>query len=367
MKFTIPRETLLTPLQQVVGVIEKRQTMPILSNVLMTFGEGWIELTGTDLEIQLVARAQTDMTVSGSVTVPAKKLLDIIRLLPDRSPLQIECKEDRFSIRCGGGRYTLATLPVENYPAFDSGASELEVLVPADALRTALDKTMFAMAQQDVRYYLNGILLDLEGATLRTVSSDGHRLALYQETFEAPFASNRQVIIPRKGVQELARLLADADDTLTIRIAPNTIGVDLGAISFSAKLVEGRFPDFRRVLPSELNRFYKVDRDELKRALTRVSVLSDEKIKTISLEISDDGVMQLKTHKSEQEDAEEQLSVDAEGGGVSVGFNAHYLLDAVNNVDSDVAKLSFTESASSCLIEDAVDTRFKSIVMPMRL
>ena len=367
MKFNVPRATLLAPLQQVIGVVEKRQTLPILSNVLLKLDEGWIELTGTDMEIQLVARTQTETGVTGSVTAPARKLLDILRLLPELSSIQVECREDRFSIRCGSGRYSLATLPVEHYPAFDSGAYELEASIPAETLRRALNKTLFAMAQQDVRYYLNGVLLDLEGATLRTVASDGHRLSLYEEDMGTPFPGNRQAIIPRKGVLELARLLTEADDTLTLRLATNTIAVDLGGISFSAKLIEGRYPDFRRVLPTELNRAYTVNRDELKGGLTRVSVLSGEKIKTVSLEVEDDATLVLKSHNPEQEDAEERLTVDMEGGGVAAGFNAGYLLDAINNVDSGQVRLSFTESANCCLVEDADDKRFKSIVMPMRL
>lgn len=367
MKFNVPRATLLAPLQQVIGVVEKRQTQPILSNILLRLDENGIELTGTDTEIQLVARTQADTGTTGTVTAPARKLLDILRLLPELSTVQVECKEDRFNIRCGGGRYSLATLPVDHYPAFDSGTYEFEASIPADTLRRALSKTLFAMAQQDVRYYLNGVLIDLEGATLRTVASDGHRLALYEEDMGTPFDGNRQAIIPRKGVLELARLLAEADDTVTLRIAPNTITVDLGDIRFSAKLIEGRYPDFRRVLPNELNRSYTAERDELKGALTRVSVLSGEKLKTISLEVGNDAAMVLKSHNPEQEDAEERLTIEMQGEGVAAGFNASYLLDAINNIDSGRAKLSFPASANSCLVEDAEDSRFKFIVMPMRL
>ncbi len=367
MKFSIARETLLTPLQQVIGVIEKRQTQPILSNVLLRLGDGLLELTGTDLEVQLVARVEVEPGDAGAITVPARKLLDIFRLLPERSQVNLEHRDDRLTLRGGSSRFSLSTLPVENYPAFDSGSTELEVSITSECLRIALDKTTFAMAQQDVRYYLNGLLLDFEGSTLRTVASDGHRLALFQEVQSAPFASNRQIIVPRKGVQELARLLGDADDTLSIQISPNTVRVNLGAVSFSAKLIEGRFPDYQRVMPRDLNRSYQIDKEALRGALSRVSVLSAEKQKSISLEVDEAGEMILKSQNSEHEEAEERLTVTAEGGAVAVGFNAAYLLDAIGHVTSETVRLSFTAAANSCLVEDTVDHRFKYVVMPMRL
>ena len=367
MKFSIARETLLTPLQQVIGVIERRQTQPILANVLIRLSDGQLELTGTDLEVQLVARVAVESSDAGAMTVPARKLLDIFRLLPERSQVTLELKDDRLALRGGTSRFSLTTLPVENYPAFDSGSTELEVAVPTETLRLALDKTTFAMAQQDVRYYLNGLLLDFEGSTLRAVASDGHRLALFQEAQTAPFASNRQIIVPRKGILELSRLLGDADDTVIIQIAPNSVRVNLGAVSFSAKLVEGRYPDYQRVMPRDLNRLYTVDKDTLKGALSRVSVLSSEKQKSISLEVTDEQVMVLKSQNSEQEEAEERLTINAEGDGIAVGFNAAYLIDAIGHLSAESVKLSFTALANSCLIEDPSDPRFKYVVMPMRL
>ena len=368
MKFSVARETLLTPMSQVIGVIERRQTLPILSHVLIVLEEGQLSLTGTDLEIQLVARVGVEGGQPGAVTVPARKLLDILRLLPDRSQVSVELKEDRMAIRCGSSRFNLTTLPVENYPAFDSGSTDLEASVPSEMLRLALDKTLFAMAQQDVRYYLNGLLLDLEGSTLRTVASDGHRLALFQETMSAPFASNRQIIVPRKGIQELARLLGDADDNVQIQISSNTVRVNLGAVSFSAKLIEGRFPDYQRVMPRDLTRVYQVDKELFKGALSRVSVLTIEKQKSIGLEVkAEENAMILSSQNAEQEEAEERLEIQAEGGDISVGFNAGYLLEAIGHAGSEHVRLSFTQAANSCLIEDVVDQRYKYVVMPMRL
>lgn len=367
MKFTIPRETLLTPLQQVIGVIEKRQTLPILSNVLLRLGGGQLEFTGTDLEVQLVTRTTVETDDRGAVTVPARKLLDICRLLPDRSALSVEASGERFAIRCGNSRFNLSTLPADNYPEFDTGTPELEVAVPAATLKLALAKTTFAMALQDVRYYLNGLLLDLDGHALRTVASDGHRLAVFEETLELDANGGRQIIIPRKGIMELGRLLADGEESVTVQVSPNTVRVNVGPVSFAAKLIEGRFPDYQRVMPRELTRSFTVDKDAFKGALTRVSVLSTEKYKSISLEVDEEATMSLKAQTPDHEEAEERLPVAMEGAGLSVGFNASYLLDAVNNVDSAGVKLSFTEAANSCLLEDLEDSRFKFIVMPMRL
>jgi len=367
MKFSIARETLLTPLQQIIGVIEKRQTLPILSNVLLRLQDDRLEFTGTDLEVQLMTFAAVENGESGAVTVPARKLLDICRLLPDKSTISMEVREDRCTIRCGGSRFNLSTLPADNYPEFDAGTPELEFTISVGQLRRALEKSTFAMALQDVRYYLNGLLLDLDGQKMRTVASDGHRLAFFEDVLEIELEAGRQIIIPRKGVLELYRLLGDGDDTMLIEIATNTVRVHLGVLSFAAKLIEGRFPDYQRVMPRELTRFIQVDKALLKAAITRVSVLSAEKFKSVAMEVDDAGTMSLQAQNPEHEEAEERLQVDLEGSGLSVGFNAAYLLDAINNVDSERIKLSFSEAVNSCLIEDMEDRHFKFIVMPMRL
>jgi DNA polymerase-3 subunit beta len=367
MKFTIIREHLLTPLQQVAGVVERRQTLPILSNVLLKLTDDVLELTGTDLEVQLVTKATVEGGDPGSVTVPARKFLDICRLLPEKSVVKIDCRQDKFVIQCGSSRFNLSTLPAENYPEFDAGTAEIEVSVPCAHLRRALEKTIFAMAQQDVRYYLNGLLLDLGGQVIRAVSSDGHRLAFFEQTLDSGPEEGRQIIVPRKGVLELNRLLGEEEDPVVVQIASNNLRVDLGTVSFAAKLIEGKFPDYQRVMPRELTRVVYVDKATFKGALTRVSVLSNEKYRGVSLEVSEEGTMCLKAQNPEHEEAEERFAAELEGKEISVGFNASYLLDAINNVDSDRVKLSFTESANSCLIEDCEDEQFKFIVMPMRL
>lgn len=374
MKFTTSRENLLAPLQQVVGVIEKRQTLPILSNVLIRLHENHLELTGTDLEVQLVTLSRADSDEDGEITVPARKLLDIVRLLPDGSVASLTCKEDKLSIQSGRSRFSLSTLPAENYPAFDTSAPDLEISLSGRILKKAMEKTLYAMALQDVRYYLNGLLLDLEGSLLRTVASDGHRLAVYEQELEGVELPARQVIIPRKGVLELYRLFPDRDDPITLQISSNNIRVLMDdpeaesgrSISFSAKLIEGRFPDFRRVMPRDITKTISVEKDAFRSALTRVAVLSSEKIKGISLEAAG-GLMKLQSQNPEHEEAEEELEIQQDGEGLSLGFNASYLLDALNNVDADEVRLSFTDAANSCLIEDPQNQKYKFIVMPMRL
>ncbi len=366
MKFTTSRESLLPPLQQVVGVIEKRQTLPILSNVLIKLQDNRLELTGTDLEVQLVTHSMADSGEDGEITVPARKLLDIFRLLPDGSTVSLDCRGDKLAVQSGRSRFSLGTLPAENYPAFDTSIPELEFYLSGRILKKAMEKTLYAMALQDVRYYLNGLLLELEGSQLRTVASDGHRLAVYEEVLEGIDLPQRQVIIPRKGVLELYRLFSDRDDPITVQISSNNIRVLMDDVSFSAKLIEGRFPDFRRVMPRDITKTISIEREYFKSALTRVAVLSTEKVKGISLEASN-GLMKLQSQNPEHEEAEEELEIRQEGEGLALGFNASYLLDALNNVDADEVKLSFTDAANSCLIEDPQNLKYKFIVMPMRL
>ncbi len=367
MKFQIDRESLLAPLSHLIGVVEKRQTMPILSNVLMRLSEGVLEITATDTEVQLIARVDVEAGEEGTVTAPARKLLDIFRLLPDQSRVNLNVKGDRLMLGAGSSKFSLTTLPVENYPAFDLGQSDLEVTLPATTFRTALEKTLFAIAQQDVRYYLKGLLIDFEGATLRTVASDGHRLAVFQETLADGFAANRQIIVPRKGVLELYRLLADAADEVTLQISPNTLRANIGSLSFSTKLIDGRYPDYRRVLPQECATTIVVERDHLRSALGRVGLMTNEKQKSITLEASASGEMVLTGQSMEQDDAEERLSVTAEGASVSVGFNTGYLIEAINHVSGAELRLSFTPAGNSCLVEDPDDPRYRCVVMPMRL
>lgn len=366
MRFSISRDKLLAPLQKVVSVVERKQTMAILSNVLLRLSENCLELTGTDLEIQLVTQADVDTGDEGEITIPARKLLDICRSLPEGDTIKFDSMQDRLSIQCGRSRFSLNTLPAGNYPAFDLSPAELTVEFSSGLLKKAMEKTLYAMAQQDVRYYLNGLMLELASGYIRTVASDGHRLALYEGVLDHELPQGRQIIIPRKGVMELFRLLGEDDSTVSTHIATNNIRIRVGNLNFSAKLIEGRFPDFQRVMPKEIVTVVTADKAMLKAALTRVAILSNEKFRGINVDVKD-GIMTIESHNSEQEEAREEVEVDLEGPGVSVGFNATYLLDAINNIDSEGVRLSLTEAANSALLEDLVDQSYKFVVMPLKL
>jgi DNA polymerase-3 subunit beta len=366
MKFRILREDLLLPLQQVIGVIERRQTLPILSNVLIEVEAGRMELAGTDLEVQLVANTDMEGKESGRFTVPARKLMDICRLLPEGGELAFDVKPERVSLQCGKSRFILGALPAENYPNFEHGDPEAVFDCEAQLLRRAIEKTAFAMAQQDVRYYLNGLLLEIRQGRIRAVASDGHRLALFEEAVDGMPDVARQIIIPRKGVLELGRLLARVEGSANVRISANNVRILFGTFSFAVKLVEGRYPDYERVIPKTACRVVVVDRHELRGALTRVAVLSNEKFKGVSLEIGE-GLIRLRAQNPEHEEAEDEVPADVSGEAFAVGFNASYLLDAINAVASDAVRMSFTDANGSCLIEDLSDSRYRFIVMPMRL
>lgn len=366
MKFSTSREALLAPLQQIVGVIERRQTLPILGNVLLRLSDGRLELTGTDLEVQLITRLDVQGDDEGSTTVPARKLADIVRLLPDGSAVQVDCRQERFHVQSGRSRFALSTMPAGNYPEFDSGAQGRGFTVPVATLKRAMDKTMFAMAQQDVRYYLNGLLLEIEGETLRAVASDGHRLALFEAVMPESSAGSVQAILPRKGALELARLLKDGDGLMTVELSSNSLRALVGDLSFSSKLVEGRYAEYRRVLPATTARHVLADRNELKAALTRVAILSNEKYRGVALYV-EPGTLRLRAQNPDREEAEEEISVEFDGEPFNVGFNASYLLDAVGSLESEQATLSFAESNSACILEEASDPRVRYLVSPMRL
>ncbi len=367
-KLIIDREHLLSPLQQVISVIERRQTLPILSNVLIKLCDNVLECTGTDLELQLIASQAVESNESAAITVPARKLLDICRLLPEQSRITLDFSGDheKLIVQSGRSRFVLTTLPASNYPQFDASPPEQELSISSSRLKRALDKTVFCMALQDVRYYLNGLLLELTDRTFRTVSSDGHRLAVHEEQMEQEFAGSRQLIVPRKGVLELVKLLRDDDQIVRLQISSNTVRMLLGNLVFLAKLIEAKFPDYKKVLPKALNRVLTVDKNALKSALTRVSILSNEKFKGVRFDIKA-GVLQLSAHNPDNEEAEEEVAIGYEGEVFSVAFNASYILDAVNNIDSEQMRMSFTDAASSCLIEDEKEQRYSFVIMPMKL
>ncbi|MDP3589219.1 MAG: DNA polymerase III subunit beta [Methylobacter sp.] len=383
MKFIINREEILLPLQQIVSVIEKRQTMPILSNVLMVIEDDQLVLTGTDLEIQIIAKiniardgvyaenlsgagSAIATATSGSITVPARKFLDICRLLPSGAEIKFEVVDDKVKIASSRSRFSLSCLPADNYPEFAESELENHLFINAGKFKKALDKTVFCMANQDVRYYLNGLLLNVSNSKLKLVASDGHRLSIYEDNLDQATGFEARIILPRKGVLELNRLLDDPEAELKVEFSSNNIRVFIKNLVFSAKLVDSKYPDFGKVFQQEFFNQIHIQKQILKEALTRVAILSNEKFKGVTFDITPDS-LKISTHNPEHDEAEEELMIEYTGEPLTIAFNAQYLLDAVSNLDSELAVLTIASNASSCFIDEPGDCGYKFIVMPMRL
>ena len=362
MKISANRDDLLRPLQQIVGVVERRQTLPILANVLIGLKNKELSLTATDLEVELRTTAPVDATGESEFTLPARKLLDICKALPDGASVTIELDGEKAVLRSGRGRYTLGMLPAQDYPS-------IEPAQPSDAFSLPvklIDKTQFAMAQQDVRYYLNGLLLELRPGRVRAVATDGHRLALCDAAFEGETGADVQVILPRKAVVELGRLLDDSDDIAQLEISNSHLRVQLGHRVFTTKLIDGRFPDYERVMPAGQTGVVIADREILRQALARTAILSNEKYRGIRVRLSK-GLMHLQAHNPEQDEAEEEIEVDYQGTEMSIGFNVGYLLDVLGVLDGDVVQIAVVDSNSSSLLSEKDSSDCRYVVMPMRL
>jgi DNA polymerase-3 subunit beta len=364
MKFSAERESLLAALQSVIGVVERRQTMPILANLLLSADQGKLSVTATDLEVELVAAATIKSGADGRLTVPGRKLLDICRSLPEGVTLTFTQDGDKLTVKAGRSRFVLATLPAADFPMIDELAQQQSLLLPQADLRRLLDKTHFSMAQQDVRYYLNGMLLETDGKMLRTVATDGHRLALCEMDLPNK-ATGQQVIIPRKGVLELQRLLGSEGD-VQITVGSNHIRAQIGDVRFTSKLIDGRFPEYSRVIPAASPKAVIADREVLRAALQRTAILANEKYRGIRLALKKN-LMTLQAHNPEQEEAEEQVEVTYKGDELEVGFNVGYLLDALAAVDGNEVEIGVTDGNSSCLVRAPGATSARYVVMPMRL
>ena len=365
MKFSAARETLLKPLQTVVGVVERRQTMPILSNVLLSTEGSKLSITATDLEVEMVAEAEVKGDGSGDITVPGRKLHDIFRALPDGTSVEFSVSGERLTVKAGRSRFTLSTLRAADFPTIDEiGAKQTLRLNKAD-LRRLVEKTHFSMAQQDVRYYLNGLLLETEKKRLRAVATDGHRLALSEVDLLGPATRDEQLIVPRKGVLELQRLLGN-EGNVELALGTNHVRAQIGDIRFTSKLIDGRFPEYSRVIPNDPPKLVKADRETLRAALQRAAILSNEKYRGIRLALRS-GLLVLQSHNPEQEEAEEELEVAYQGEEVEIGFNVNYLLDALAAVDGNEVALGLTDANNSCLLTSPGVLTTKYVVMPMRL
>jgi DNA polymerase III subunit beta len=365
MKLTASREDILAPLQSVIGVVERRQTMPVLANVLLTARENRLSITGTDLEVELVASQALSVQQAGDVTIPGRKLLDIVRSLPEKTSVALSTEGERVSLRAGRSRFTLSTLPAAEFPVVEEINAQQHLAVPQGEFRRLIDKTHFSMAQQDVRYYLNGMLLETEGKILRAVATDGHRLALCETQLDSMVKTAQQVIVPRKGVLELQRILG-TEGNLDLAIGTNHIRAQIGDIRFTSKLIDGRFPEYGRVIPNNPPKIVDGDRDLLRQALQRTAILSNEKYRGIRLSVKSD-LLTVQAHNPEQEEAEDQVEVNYKGDDVEIGFNVNYLLDALSAIEGERVELALSDSNSSCLIRAPGTAGTKYVVMPMRL
>ncbi len=371
MKFTISRDSLLKPLNLVAGVVEKRQTLPVLANVqLVLDGNGQLSLTGTDLEVELVGRvtlAEGAESEAGEITVPAKKLVDICKALPDGSELNFLLDDQKLVIKSGRSRFQLSTLSASDFPAVEQGAGGQRFSLKQGDLKHLIERTSFAMAQQDVRYYLNGMLFELSAGCLRVVATDGHRLAM--ATFnsdEIAVEGQSQVILPRKGVVELARLLMKEDEVAEVVVGSNHIQVVTTDFTFTSKLIDGKFPDYDRVLPRNSTKVVLGSRSGLREAFARTAILSNEKYRGIRMVLSS-GNLQIVANNPEQEEAEETVAVDYEGDSLEIGFNVSYLLDVLTAIDGETVQFSLSDANSSALIQESEKGDCQYVVMPMRL
>lgn len=366
MRFSLQREVLLKPLAQVVNVVERRQTLPVLANLLAKVEGDRLSLTGTDLEVEMVARTAVDDAQPGETTIPARKLFEIVRALPDGSKVTVSQAADKITVQAGRSRFTLSSLPANDFPALDEVDTTERVTVAESALKELIERTAFAMAQQDVRYYLNGLLFDLRDSVLRCVATDGHRLALCEAELQAPVQTKRQLIVPRKGVLELQRLLEGGDRELELELGRSQIRVKRDDVTFTSKLIDGRFPDYEAVIPIGADREVKIEREVLRASLQRAAILSNEKYRGVRIEVSP-GQVKINAHNPEQEEAQEEVEADTRVDNLVIGFNVNYLLDALSALREENIILQLRDANSSALVREASSDKCRHVVMPLRL
>jgi DNA polymerase-3 subunit beta len=366
LKIKTTNEKLLGPLQQVTGIVERRHTLPILSNVLISAHGDQVEFLATDLEVQITSRAALDAKAEGSVTAGARKLFDILRSLPEDVEVSLEAKENRMTVRAGKSRFNLQTLAAADFPKMVEARDASRTLaLPQKALKDALRLVQFAMAVQDIRYYLNGVLFSVDKDTLRVVATDGHRLSFASQSIGGDHGQV-EAILPRKTVIELIKLLGDTDDPVSLAIGTNQVRFSFGDIEIVSKIVEGKFPDYQKVIPTTHRNMVTIDRATLAQSLNRAAILSNEKIRGVRLVFTKDALSIICTN-NEQEEAEEGLALNYDGDPLDIGFNISYLLDVLNHVESSDVSVAMGDANSSALIQMPGRDDFKYVVMPMRI
>lgn len=366
MKINIGREELLNVLQAVVNVVERRQTLPILSNILVSVENNELCITATDTEVEVIAKGHVEIIKPGAITLPGRKLLDICRSLPNQAIIGLEEREGKVRVLSGRSRFVLSVLPAVDYPNIGFGRGEIELTLDSKVIGEIITNTQFAMAHQDVRFYLNGLLIEVSDSAIKAVATDGHRLALYEYAVDLGVKETKQIIIPRKGVTEIQRLISHAEGDISISISSSLIRFSIRDQSVTIKLVDGRFPDYERVIPKNGTKTVLLNREQTRAALHRTSILSNEKFRGVRLTLGK-GVMKTAAHNPEQEEAEEEIEVDFDGEPLEIGFNVSYLLDVFGVLRSEKVMLELSDANSSCLIQDPSNNRGKFVVMPMRL
>ncbi|MCC6658585.1 MAG: DNA polymerase III subunit beta [Rhodocyclaceae bacterium] len=361
------RDNILTPLQSVCGIVEKRHTLPILSNVLIEKSGDLLTWLATDIEIQIrthtAGAAGADKT---AVTVGARKLQDILRSLPESAEVSLELSEKRLQVKAGKSRFNLQTLPAEDYPRMSQAESEqVRLQLTQKQFKRLIGLVQYAMAQQDIRYYLNGLLLVVTGNEVRVVATDGHRLAYASEQI-GETQPRTEVILPRKTILELSRLLSDNDDVLDIRLSPNQSQFRFGDIELVSKLIDGKFPDYERVIPQSHNKVITLPRTMLLQSLHRAAILTNEKFRGVRLVLAP-GSMKIISNNADQEEAQEEIEISYDAEALDIGFNVTYLLDVLNNVSIENVEIRLADANSSALITLPGNERFKYVVMPMRI
>lgn len=366
MQFIVARENLVKPLQQVCGVLSSRPNIPVLNNLLVEVNGDKVSLTGTDMEVELSTQVQLESSSNnGTFTIPAKKFLDICRTLPDDAHIKVDYDGQRVLVTSGRSKFNLATLPAQDYPSLTDWQSQVDFILEQNTLRSLIEATQFSMANQDARYFLNGMKFETEGNLVRTVATDGHRLAVCTLALEQEMLSHA-VIVPRKGVLELLRLLDNNSEPARLQIGTSNIRVQFGNVIFTSKLIDGRFPDYRRVLPRNADRILEADWETLKQACVRAAILSNERFRGVRLNLNQNQLI-ITANNPEQEEAEEIIDVAYTGEPMEVGFNVSYILDVLNALKCKQVRIRLTDASSSCLIEDCEDASAEYVIMPMRL
>lgn len=366
MNIKINREVLIKPLSSVVGIVEKRQALPILSNLLLVGNTNKLTFTATDLEMQTSLNIDTKIETDFEITISARKLFDITRALPENSELDFQINESRVNVKAGKSKFNLQTLPSKDYPLLKKNDSEsVSVKLSQNKLKGLLKQVDFAMAQQDIRYYLNGLLFEIQGQKLNIVGTDGHRLSFTSTKLDDSY-EKKEVIIPRKTIMELIKLLDDSDEIVELEILNQQVTFKFGDIFIITKVIDGKFPDYNRVIPVGYENGFLIDRQMLLNAMQRASILSNEKYRGIRLVLSENN-MQLITTNSEQEEAQEDIEISYNKESIDIGFNVTYLIDVLNNIQFDQLSFTFKDSNSSCLVTIPNNDDYKYVVMPMRI